>query len=273
MKNERQRKNRHENRNESRSEYRNENGGENRHEDLCWGRGPVFALLELTPDRCMKVLLSKTVQGQTKARMTELCKAAHVPLQYVDGSAIDRLTPGENTQGMLAYIAPVRLWSAEELLADLPEPPAPSLVLLCDHIQDPHNLGAIIRSAEAAGAAAVLFPKRGGSLPTGTVVKTSAGAALRLPMAMVGNVLQTIRLLQEARYWVVGLTVEAQETLFKADMPARTALVVGAEGEGLSTLAAKSCDELRNIPMRGATGSLNASVAAALALFEWSRSR
>ncbi len=139
-------------------------------------------------------------------------------------------------------------------------------MLLCDHLQDPHNLGAVIRSAEAAGASAVMIPKRGGALPTGTVVKTSAGAALRLPIAKTGNISQTIRLLQEANFWVVGLSMEAEETLFKEDMPPRVVIVIGAEGEGLGQAVAKSCDELRHIPMAGKTGSLNASVAAALAL-------
>ena len=96
------------------------------------------------------------------------------------------------------------------------------MILLCDHIQDPHNLGAVIRSAEAAGASAVMIPKRGGCLPTGTVLKTSAGAALRLPVAKVGNISQTVKLLQEHGFWVVGLAMEGRETLFKADMPPRT---------------------------------------------------
>jgi 23S rRNA (guanosine2251-2'-O)-methyltransferase len=118
-----------------------------------------------------------------------------------------------------------------------------------------------------------MIPKRGGALPTGTVVKTSAGAALRLPIAKTGNISQTIRLLQEANFWVVGLSMEAEETLFKEDMPPRVVIVIGAEGEGLGQAVAKSCDELRHIPMAGKTGSLNASVAAALALFEYKRSR
>lgn len=121
------------------------------------------------------------------------------------------------------------------------------MVLLCDHLQDPHNLGAVIRSA-TAGASAVMIPKRGGALPTGTVVKTSAGAALRLPIAKTGNISQTIRLLQEANFWVVGLSMEAEETLFKEDMPPRVVIVIGAEGEGLGQAVAKSCDELRHIP-------------------------
>ena len=181
------------------------------------------------------------------------------------------MTGKENHQGVVAYMAPMKLWEAEELIQMLPKAPEPAMVILCDHLQDPHNLGAVIRSAEAAGASAVLIPKRGGVLPTGTVVKTSAGAALRLPVAKTGNISQTIRLLQEANFWVVGLSMDAEETLFKEDMPPRLTIVIGAEGAGLGQAVAKSCDELRYIPMAGKTGSLNASVAAALAL-EYTRS-
>lgn len=241
--------------------------------ELSWGRNPVLSLLKNSPERCMKVLISKTVQRPTKARIAELCREAGVPFQLVDGAAIDRMTPGENNQGVAAMITELKLWAAEELLPKLPPFPEAAMLLLCDHIQDPHNLGAIIRSAEAAGACVVMFPKRRGALPTGTVVKASAGAALRLPMAMTGNISQTIRLLQEAGFWTVGLAMEAEVTLFKADMPPRTAFVVGSEGEGLGRSVAKNCDELRHIPMSGETGSLNASVAAALAMFEWRRCR
>lgn len=242
-----------------------------KNEELCWGRNPVFSLLENSPERCMKVLLSKSVQPHIRARVTELCNLAHIPLQTVDGAAIDRLAPGEKNQGIAAYITEIRLWEPEELLRILPQHPQPSMILLCDHIQDPHNLGAIIRTAEAAGADAVMFPKRGGALPTGAVVKSSAGAALRLLLSMTGNISQTIRILQDAGYWVVGLAMEAEQTLFKADMSPRTVFVIGSEGEGLGRAVAKNCDELRSIPMRGEAGSLNASVAAALAMFEWVR--
>ena len=242
-------------------------------EDICWGRNPVFSLLEESPDRCMKVLASKTVQPHIRARLQELCRAANIVLQTVEPAALDKMTNRENHQGVVACMAPMKLWDAEELIQMLPEAPEPALVLLCDHLQDPHNLGAVIRSAEAAGASAVMIPKRGGALPTGTVVKTSAGAALRLPIAKTGNISQTIRLLQEANFWVVGLSMDGEETLFKEDMPPRVVIVIGAEGAGLGQAVAKSCDELRHIPMSGNTGSLNASVAAALALFEYTRSR
>lgn len=241
--------------------------------DICWGRNPVLSLLEENPERCMKLLLSKSVQPHIKNKIISLCREKSVIFQNVEGAALDRLTGGENHQGVAAYAARMKLWETEELLASLPQPPAPAMILLCDHIQDPHNLGAVIRSAEAAGASAVMIPKRGGCLPTGTVVKTSAGAALRLPLAVTGNVSQTIRLLQEAGFWVTGLAMDGRETLFKEDMPPRSVIVVGAEGEGLGTAAAKACDDIRFIPMRGTTGSLNASVAAGIAMFEWSRSQ
>jgi 23S rRNA (guanosine2251-2'-O)-methyltransferase len=244
----------------------------NNQEDICWGRNPVLSLLEDFPEKCTKVLIGKNIQQHIKAHVEDLCRAARITFMTVDAAALDRISNKENHQGLIAYMSPVKLWDIEELLPTLPCQPSAVMVLLCDHVQDPHNLGAMIRSAEIAGASAVVMPKRGGCLPTGTVVKTSAGAALRLPLAKTGNIAQTIKLFQDANFWTVGLSMDANETLFKNDMPPRLLLVIGAEGVGLSQLAAKTCDELRHIPMRGKTGSLNASVAAALAMFEWARS-
>ena len=241
-------------------------------QDVCWGRNPVISLLEETPDRCMKVMLAKSVQPHIYAKITELCRANGIVFQNVETQALDRMTNGENHQGVAASTAPMKIWEADEFIAQLPAAPEPAMLLLCDHLQDPHNLGAVIRSAEAAGASAVLIPKRGGCLPTGTVVKTSAGAALRLPLVKTGNVSQTIKSLQEAGFWVTGLAMEGPETLFKEDLPPRSVIVVGAEGEGLGTAVTKACDDIRFIPMKGSTGSLNASVAAGIAMFEWARS-
>lgn len=241
-------------------------------DDICWGRNPVFSLLEESPDRCTKVLIAKTTQSHIKTKLIELCRAANIIFQNVDSITLNRLTDKANHQGVVAYMAPMKLWEFEELLQKVPQKPEPAMLLLCDHIQDPRNLGALIRSAEAAGASAVMIPKRGGCLPTGTVVKTSSGAALRMMIAKVGNISQTIRLLQEEGFWIIGLSTEGEESLFKEDMPPRTVFVVGAEGEGLGAAVAKACDDLRKIPIKGSVGSLNASVAASLAMFEWTRS-
>lgn len=245
---------------------------EQQNSEICWGRNPVYSLLEEAPERCSKIFVAKNAQPHVFGKLKELCEGRKIVIQTVDNVALDRMCNGENHQGVLAYISPVELHDIDDFLKSLPSDGEPLMLLMCDHIQDPHNLGAIIRTAEIAGASGVIIPKRGSCMPTGTVVKTSAGAALRLPIVVTGNVAQTIKRLQNENFWTVGLAMEGHDTLFKEDMPPRTAFVLGAEGEGLSKLVSKSCDELRFIPMRGRTGSLNASVAASLAMFEWARS-
>ena len=157
-----------------------------------------------------------------------------------------------------------------EFIAGLPKE-GTLMLLLLDHIQDPQNLGAVVRTAEASGAAGVLFPKRRSALPGGTVVKVSAGAALRLPMVAVNNVSQTVKELQEAGFWTIGLDNNKGRSIWGEPLPERVLLVVGSEGEGLSRLVAENCDEVVRIPLSGKTGSLNASVAAAVGMFEWAR--
>ena len=240
--------------------------------NLCWGRNPVTALLDKEPERCLKVLIAKGVQPHVRTKITERCKECGIVFQTVDNAALDRLTDSGTHQGVAAYWAQMKLWDLEEFLARLPKAPEPVMLLLCDHIQDPHNLGAVVRSAEAAGASGVMIPKRGGCPPTGVVIKTSAGAALRLPVVLVWKISQTIKRLQEENFWVTGLAMEGRETLFKEDLPPRSVIVVGAEGEVLGSVVMKSCDDIRFIPMKGETGSLNASVAAGIAMFEWTRS-
>lgn len=240
-------------------------------QEIFWGRNSVLSLLEDSPQRCSKVIIGKNIQPSLKMQIEELCRSSRIVFNYAENPILDKLCDGEKHQGVLAYVIPTQLIDVEELIGQLPAAPNPCLVLLCDHLQDPHNLGAVIRSSEVAGASAVVIPKRGGCMPNGTVAKTSAGASLRLPVARTGNVAQTVKIFQEAGFWTVGLAMKGKETLFKNDMPPRLLIVIGAEGEGLGHSVEKACDELRYIPMKGKTGSLNASVAASLALFEWSR--
>ncbi|MBP9627234.1 MAG: 23S rRNA (guanosine(2251)-2'-O)-methyltransferase RlmB [Synergistaceae bacterium] len=239
--------------------------------ELCWGRKPVLELLERTPERCLRVSMIKTGQHGALDKIIELCKAAHVPFQFLDTVALDRLCEGENHQGVVAMTSETPMLDLAEALALIPPQPERVLAVVLDHIQDPHNLGAIIRSAEAAGALFVAIPKRRSALPMGTVMKTSAGASARLPIVSVGNVAQTILAFQEAGLWSVGLDADTRESVFNGDLPSRLLLVIGAEGDGLGHATAKACDELRRIPMQGKGSSLNASVAAGIALFEWGR--
>ena len=240
--------------------------------DLCWGRNPVLFLLERTPARCLKVAISKTIQRGASEKIVELCREAGIPYTLVEARALDAMAGGENHQGVVATISAAEMIGLEEAVKLLPPAPEPVLVVLLDHVQDPHNLGAMIRSAEAAGATFVALPLRRGALPTGTVVKTSAGASLRLPLATVGNVANAVRDLQEeANLWTIGLSADAEKSIYDEPLPACALLVVGGEGKGLTKTTEAACDELMRIPIEGETGSLNASVALAVSMFEWAR--
>jgi 23S rRNA (guanosine2251-2'-O)-methyltransferase len=145
------------------------------------------------------------------------------------------------------------------------------MAVLLDHVQDPGNLGAMIRSAEAASAVFAALPMRRSSLPGGTVAKTSAGASLRLPLVSVGNVANAVRDIKDFGLWAIGLDEHAGSSIYDSPLPARCLFVVGSEGRGMSRTAASACDEMLRIPMEGRTGSLNASVALSICMFEWYR--
>ncbi|WP_300525253.1 23S rRNA (guanosine(2251)-2'-O)-methyltransferase RlmB [Aminiphilus sp.] len=241
-------------------------------DSLYWGRHAVLSLLEETPEKVLKVYLRKGSDLRLAARVTEFCKAASIPFLFLEADALERLCPGANHQGLVAQAAPAELRDIETLLPLLREKNTPALVVVLDHLKDPHNLGSIIRSAEVAGALAVILPRRRGALPTGTVAKVSSGAALRIPLVGVTNLVAALEFLKEQGLWVLGLHAEGPDSLWKGDAcPSRLALVVGEEETGLSRLVAETCDFLRFIPMRGRTGSLNAAVAAAVGMFEWVR--
>ena len=238
-------------------------------DDLCWGRNPVILLLEDSPLRCLKVIISRSMQRGTFEKITTLCKLASVPYSMVELRVLDGMVNGENHQGVVAVMAKCDILNHEEAINMIPPAPAPALIVLLDHIQDPHNLGAIIRSAEAAGASFVAFPLRRSSLPTGTVIKTSAGASLRLPLVSVGNVANAVKDFQQAGFWAIGLDGEADRSIFDGALPHRTLLVVGGEDKGLTRTTEQVCDEILRIPICGTTGSLNASVALSIGMFEW----
>ncbi len=239
-------------------------------EDLNWGRQVVLQLLRESPDRVQKVFLGKNVSEAFARQIKTLAAGAGIAVQPVGADILSEMCGQANHQGIACRSGEVSIMEFEDLIKGLPSGGS-ALIVLLDHIQDPHNLGAIVRSAEACGAKGVVFPRRRGALPGGAVVKVSAGAALRLPMAGVTNIARTVEQLQEAGFWTIGLENKMGRSLWSEEMPERTALVVGAEGEGLSRLVSEKCDELVQIPITGSTGSLNASVACAVGMFEWAR--
>lgn len=245
-------------------------------EDICRGRKPVIDLLTKTPSRCSKLLIANNVRPPFLDELLDLARSANVTWQIVAPEALDKISGGEKHQGLkhqgvvcrLTQIKPLEL---DEFLRGI-DAKAPALVVVLDHIEDPHNLGAVIRSAEAGGASGVVYAKRRSAVPNDTVIKTSAGASLRLPLIQVANITRTIEKLKAANFWAVGLEANSQASIWNEKLPERCALIIGAEGEGLSRLVRESCDMLVKIPIKsGGVSSLNASVASALGIFEWSR--
>jgi 23S rRNA (guanosine2251-2'-O)-methyltransferase len=203
-------------------------------------------------------------------RIADLCRKSGVHYSQIDSKAMDSMTNGAH-QGVIAVVASSRILGVGEAISILPEPPLSALAVLLDHVQDPRNVGAMIRSAEAASASFVAMPLRRNALPTGTVAKTSAGASLRVPLVSVGNVAAATREFQDAGLWTVGLDEAAARTIYSAPLPPRTLLVVGGEGKGLGRTTITACDETLRIPIKKETGSLNASIALSVAMFEWLR--
>ncbi len=239
--------------------------------EICRGRKPVLDLLAKNPERCAKLLIANNVRPPFLDELVDLARSKKITYQLVAPEALDKLSGGEKHQGVICKLTQAKTIDLEDFLRSL-DANTPSLVVVLDHIEDPHNLGAIIRSAEAGGASCVIYAKRRSAFPNGTVIKTSAGASLRLPVIQVVNISKTIERLKECDFWAVGLSEKSESSMWNEKFPERTALVVGAEGAGLSRLVSEKCDMLMKIPIvKDGTGSLNASVACALGIFEWTR--
>ncbi|MBQ9629030.1 MAG: 23S rRNA (guanosine(2251)-2'-O)-methyltransferase RlmB [Synergistaceae bacterium] len=239
--------------------------------EICRGRKPVLDLLAKNPSRCAKLLIANNVRPPFLDELVDMARREKITYQLVAPEALDKLSGGEKHQGVICKLTQAKAIDLEDFLRGI-EGKTNVLAVVLDHIEDPHNLGAIIRSAEAGCASCVIYAKRRSAFPNGTVIKTSAGASLRLPVIQVVNIARTIDRLKEFGFWSVGLDEDSDKSIWTERLPERTALVVGAEGFGLSRLVSEKCDMLMKIPiMKDGTGSLNASVAAALGIFEWTR--
>ncbi|MFN2527179.1 MAG: 23S rRNA (guanosine(2251)-2'-O)-methyltransferase RlmB [Candidatus Baltobacteraceae bacterium] len=205
-------------------------------------------------------------------RLLDEAKALEINVRFEDRGFFSRF-PYKAHQGVVGYGTPFPYTTVEEIIGN-PEREGPLLLVLLDHITDPHNAGAIIRTSECAGASGVVLPERRSAGVNATVKKASAGAASHLPVARVANISQTIRMLKKAGVWIFGADLGPDSiALTDADFSRDAALVVGAEGEGLSQLVRRECDYLVRIPMLGKVGSLNASVATGVLLYEVVRQR
>ncbi len=252
--------------------------------DVLAGRNPVREALERADGRIEKVMLQKGVHGSAIDAIRRFAREAGVPVQMVPQPKIDGLAPHATHQGVVAVVAPVAYADLDALLTEI----APDLdtvrerkpvLVVLDGIEDPRNFGAILRSAVAAGADAAVVPDRRMAPLSAVAVKASAGTALQIPIARTGRLADALHQLKERGYWVVGLdsgdasgTVE-RTTVWDYDWDRPVAVVIGSEGSGLHHSVEAACDVLVSIPMRGPAESLNASVAAGIALFAAVRGR
>ncbi len=213
-----------------------------------------------------RILVARGAGGHRLQEIIDLARGTGTPVRFEDRGALDRLAGVKSHQGVVAL-------GAEKKYAELDEiAPTAELLVVLDGVEDPHNLGAIIRTAHAAGAGAVIIAERRAAGLTETVAKAAAGALEHLPVVRAVNINQTLRSLKDDGYLVYGLDEKGDQTFDSVDWPERTVIVMGAEGKGLHDLVKKNCDVLVRIPMAGKIASLNVSVATGIVLFAW-RSR
>jgi 23S rRNA (guanosine2251-2'-O)-methyltransferase len=232
-----------------------------------YGKHALTEALAHTPHIIKKVFAA---DGALDADTVRLLKEKNISLSPLKGEA-QNVSKDASHQGVIVTIDPSDLLlDLKEFLAGLDLSTNPSLVLL-DEVQDPHNVGAIIRSAAAFGVAGVLIPQNNQAQITGAVVKTSAGMAFRVPLISIGNVNQTLGILKEHKFWAYGLAMEGSKELSAEKFDTPTVFVIGNEGEGIHKRTLELCDVTLNIPMHPRTESLNAAVSAAIVLYEWSK--
>lgn len=219
-----------------------------------------------------RIVIARGRHGERVEAIVQLAKAYSVPVRFEDRQQLDRVSGTRDHQGVAALAAAKPAVDLEELLR-MNVKNQPNLLVLLDGIEDPHNLGAIIRSSLAAGAIGVVIPERRAAGLSDTVERASAGALAHLPVARVKNLVRAMEDIKEAGYWLVGLDERAQKDLTEVDLKGPVGVVLGGEGEGLHELTRKRCDFLVSIPTRGPVRSLNASVAAGIVLFEVVRQR
>ncbi len=212
-----------------------------------------------------RLLVAKGLGGPRIQELIALCRERGITVRFETREHLDRAAGGAVHQGVVAVGSAERYASLEDTMA------ARGLHVVLDGVEDPHNLGAIVRTAHAAGAAAVVIPERRAAGLTETVAKASAGAVAYLPAVRVANISRTLEELKGAGYWIYGLDERGKDRYDRIDYATPTALVLGGEGKGLHQNVARHCDFLVSIPMAGGVASLNVSVAAGVVLFEWRR--
>jgi 23S rRNA (guanosine2251-2'-O)-methyltransferase len=238
---------------------------------VLYGFHAVGVRLKTAPRSIIEIYFEPTRRDARMRQFLERANEAGARLIEADGLRLSKLCGSHGHQGVAARVEPLaQITSLDDLLDTITEPP---LLLVLDGITDPHNLGACLRVADGAGAHAVIAPKDHAAGINATVAKVASGAAETMPYFMVTNLARTLNELKERSIWVTGTSDDAPQTLYQVDLKGPTALVLGAEGDGMRQLTRKTCDQLVSIPMKGAVESLNVSVASGVCLYEALRQR
>lgn len=240
--------------------------------DYIYGRHPVLEALNSGARIQQIVLADGQKQSGTLAEILAAAQQSDTPVEWVSKGKMTQLVGRDaNHQGVVAALPPFRYSSVDAILARAGD--EPPFLLLLDGIQDVHNFGALIRTAEAAGMHGIIIPQHRAAGVTATVYKSSAGAAFHMPIAQETNMTRTIQQLQERGIWFAGLEMDGAQPYDRANLRGPLGIVLGAEGRGLSRLVAEQCDFLVRLPMQGAVSSLNASVAGGIVIYEALRQR
>ena len=236
-------------------------------EDILLGRNAVREALK-SGRSINRILIADTSHGGSMPEIITLSKERHIIVQNVTTEKLDQICGGQRHQGIAAYAAPVDYVELDDILNIAKEKNEDPFIILLDELEDPHNLGAILRTADAVGAHGILIPKHRSCPLSSVVAKTSAGAVEYVPVARIGNVVQTLDELKAKGLWVAGADMNGEQTYYEANMTGPLVLVIGNEGFGISRLTKNACDFMVKIPMAGKVNSLNASNAAAILAYE-----
>jgi 23S rRNA (guanosine2251-2'-O)-methyltransferase len=248
-------------------------GGSGESPEILAGPHAVREALRAGGRPLRRILVARREQAPELAEILRLAGARRIPVEHRSPEELERHGQGIRAQGILAEVAPFRYREPEELVSAALRQSEAAFLLVLDGIQDPQNLGAILRTAEVSGIHGVCLPKDRAAAVTAAVVRASAGAAEHLPIAQVTNVAAFLSWLATQGLWIVGADQQGERVLYELDLTVPLALVIGGEGRGLRPLVKRRCDLMARIPQRGQVGSLNASAAAAVCLFEVIRQR
>ena len=243
----------------------------NESEEFIEGRNPVIEALKSNRTIEKLYIAKGDIEGSIKIIISK-AREKGIIIQEMDKKGLDNMSVTKNHQGVIARVSPFEYSSVEDILEVSKEREEDPFVIILDEIEDPHNLGSIIRTANACGAHGIIIPKRRSASVTQTVLKVSAGAAEGMKIAKVTNLNQTIKELKDNGLWIIGTDMDG-EACYSANLKGAVGLVVGSEGKGISKLVKQNCDLIVKIPMKGTINSLNASVAGGIIIYEILRQR